>query len=564
MTDLKKENKAFYFATIFLRSLQQASVKHIIISPGSRSTPLTLAAAALPALKKHIILDERSAAFFALGIGKATNQPAALVCTSGTAVANYYPAVIEARMSGVPLLLLTADRPAKLIKAGANQAINQQHIFGEYPVFFHDVGEPMMEESDLSRLSKLASRAFHYTKSRQGPVHLNFPFSKPLEPETSFVAATLDENKDISSSPVPKKASSFRFDNNILKAFNKAEAPVIIVGQLTPKATLNAIFNLAKKLNAPVLSEQGICLPGYAIQGFEGFLRDDARKKKLAPDLILRFGRQPASKSVLQAITYWKPDQHIYISDSSNPSNIAHTNTGTVDWDGSEFETGKIIPKPNTWLKKWEKTEKDYFKKTVALFSDQPQLTDGHIYHHLAPLIPDNWFVFVSNSFPARDRSMFGRWGTQKIFTNRGASGIDGITSTAIGVNAGGNQPGVLFTGNLAFLHDTNALLNAAKLNQPMIVVVINNQGGSIFRMLPIAEHDQYFSTYFETPQQADITALSKSYGIHCKRVKNIRELKKIDLQQLAANSPSKLIVLECKTDADASMKIRKELWGES
>lgn len=568
MIDIKSENKAFVWASVFLQSLQQAGMSHVVISPGSRSTPLTLAAAALPGIKTHVILDERSAAYFALGIGKATNQPAALICTSGTAVANYYPAVIEARMSSVPLLCLTSDRPPHLRNTGANQAIDQLNIFGSYSVFFQDVGEPVMKRNDLNRLSKLAGKAVFHSRGQQGPVHLNFPFSKPLEPVPSFLDSSREKTKEFIADSTDivheKQTATFQFDDETLHQLQSSSKPLIIAGQLAVKSSLEAIFSLAQTLNAPVLSEQGIEDPEYAIQGFEGFLRNKNNKTRLEPDFILRFGRQPASKNLLQAIKRWKPDRHIYLSDSFQQVDVKNTTTLFAEWNGSDFDINGITPKKEDWLQKWKHKEQNYFDRSSKILEDTSSLTDGHIYHHLVPQIPDDWSIFISNSFPARDRSMFGRWGTQKTFTNRGASGIDGITSTAMGVNIGLNQPGILFTGDLAFLHDTNALLNAKKLNQPLVVVVINNNGGSIFRMLPIADHSDYFSPYFETPQKADITALTTSYGIGAKTIQKLDDLKEIKLQNLISESISKLVVLECQTDPDASMKLRKKLWDKS
>lgn len=568
MTDIKSENKAFFWASVFLQSLQQAGVSHAVISPGSRSTPLTLAAATLPEIKTHVVLDERSAAFFALGIGKATKQPAALICTSGTAVANYFPAVIESRMSGVPLLCLTSDRPAHLRSTGANQAIDQLNIFGSYPVFFHDVGEPVMKRDDLNRLSTLAAEAVFYATDQQGPVHINFPFSKPLEPEPSFLDSSRKNRKEFIADSTgvfqQEQKPAFQFDDDTLHKLQSSDQPLIIAGQLAAKSSLKAIFSLAHTLNAPVLSEQGVEDPGYTIQGFEGFLRNENHRNQLEPDFILRFGRQPASKSLLQAIERWQPHHHIYLADSFQQVDVKDTTTHFTEWNGKPFNTDDITLKKKDWLQKWKRTERTYFKQSEQFLEKSTVLTDGHVYHYLVPQIPDGWFICISNSFPARDHSMFGQWSTQKTFTNRGASGIDGITSTAMGINAGLDQPGILFTGDLAFLHDTNALLNAQKLKQPLVVVVINNNGGSIFRMLPIADHSDYFLPYFETPQKADITALSKSYGVITKLIGDLDALKEIDLLNLVSEAGSKLTILECQTDPDASMRLRKKIWDKT
>jgi 2-succinyl-5-enolpyruvyl-6-hydroxy-3-cyclohexene-1-carboxylate synthase len=184
---VKKQDRAFFWATTFLRELHACGVSQLVISPGSRSTPLTIAAYAHPGLKTHVVLDERSAAFMALGMGKSQGKPAGLVCTSGTAAANYYPAIIEARHSGVPLLVLTADRPPHLRNIGASQAIDQVKLFGDYPVFFHEAGEPVLEQQDVNRLKSVAAQSVSASLNRKGPVHINFPFRKPLEPDPGFV-----------------------------------------------------------------------------------------------------------------------------------------------------------------------------------------------------------------------------------------------------------------------------------------------------------------------------------------------------------------------------------------
>ncbi len=560
------QNKAFYWAVTFLKELAAKGLKHAVISPGSRSTPLVLAAASLPQLKKHVILDERSAAFLALGIGKAANTPAALICTSGTAVANYFPAVIEAKKSGVPLLLLTADRPPQLQGTGANQTINQQHIFGEFPVDFQDTGLPSTKKNDLESLKKLAVRSFDNSIKKHGPVHLNFPFQKPLEPGRQFLQSINKKNqKSVQEriSTVDKKdLKCFHFNKKIVQLINTSGRPLIIVGQLAPSTKLIDIYELAKQLNAPVLSEQGVIDPDFFIQGFDGFLRNERNLKALEPDLIFRFGRQPASKSLLEAIKNWQPKKHIYLSETGQRSEIENAVTDCMEWKGKSFNNNSFHKKDSKWLQKWKEAEYDFNEMKKTALEHNSDLTDGYIYQTLSPAIPEDWFVFISNSLPARDQSLFGEWKTQNTFTNRGASGIDGITSTAMGVNIGLNEPGVLFIGDLAFLHDTNALLNKKVINEPLIIIVINNQGGSLFRMLPITEHKQHFTPYFETPQEANIAELAAAYDLKAKTVKTIKELKILDLKKMADQVDSKLQIIECQTNPDASMKLRNKLWN--
>ncbi|TYP95003.1 2-succinyl-5-enolpyruvyl-6-hydroxy-3-cyclohexene-1-carboxylate synthase [Fodinibius salinus] len=563
MTDLKPGNNSFYWSTVFFRQLQSFGVQNVIISPGSRSTPLTLAAAANNYLKKHVILDERSAAFTALGIGKATNIPAVLVCTSGTAVANYYPAVIEAKQSGIPMIVATADRPEELVAKGANQAINQQHIYGNYPVFYKDIGEPA--NGSIGTLKELTKQAFQASRQNQGTAHLNFPFRKPLQPDPDFLQKITSENRKLTpQSSVSNSSKEINIDltdslsQNIIQT---AERPLIIVGQLSASSSSEPIFALAEKLQAPVISEYGHPESDCDIQGFDGFLRSSENIEELKPDLILRFGLQPASKSVLQAVRQWHANHHIYFADTDRNIDIFNTTTKRIQWDGKTFDTSNTSQKPDQWLEKWKQAEQSFFEQAQSMADDIEPLTDGHIYQQILPDIPDEHTIAISNSFPARDQSLFARFGRQSIVTNRGVSGIDGVTSTAIGATIGSQKPLVLFTGDLAFLHDSNALLNHQLVDQPLVIIVINNSGGSIFRMLPIADQEEYFEPYFETPQAADISSLTTSHNIPYQKIDSRSKLLNFDVSDWIAQHPG-CSVVECTTNTDASMKLRNRLWN--
>lgn len=568
MTDLKGGNESFYRSTTFLRELYRQGLRHIIISPGSRSTPLSLAAAALPALNKHVILDERSAAFTALGIGKATARPAMLVCTSGTAAANYYPAVIEALQSGVPLLVATADRPARLRNTDANQTINQLNLYGNFVCEFFNVEREAGPGEDQTEVKKTARQSFQKAIEYPGPVHLNFPFDKPLEPDPDFLEKIYRENIKIQDGVTdrPKsKENSFQFPAEVEKIVEKARKPLIIIGQLPANKDIKPIYRLAQDLGAPVLSEQGIVEKGVAVQGFEGFLRNEQTRSNLQPDLLLRFGLQPAAKSLLLALDNWSPNHHIYLTSSSNPRETALSVSHTLPWDGREFSLKGITPSPDGWLNKWKQEEQHFAKRKQETIREMTELTDGQVYEHLSGQIPGDWTLFFSNSFAARDRSMFGNWSTQSVYCNRGASGIDGISSTAIGVAIGSGKPGILFTGDLAFLHDTNALLNQKLLRKPLVLAVINNRGGSIFRMLPIAGYSNYFTDYFETPQHADFGKLAAGYGLPFKRIDSSKGLENFDLNKFVKKSDPccYLHIVEFQTNPDSSMELRRRLWGE-
>jgi 2-succinyl-5-enolpyruvyl-6-hydroxy-3-cyclohexene-1-carboxylate synthase len=519
-----------------------------------------MAAAINDQLQKHVILDERSAGFTALGIGKSTNVPAVLICTSGTALANYYPAVIEARKSGIPMLLCTADRPPRLRSTGANQTANQLNVFGDYPVFFHEVGEAVMEGEDLARLKMLGRQAVTVSKEQRGPVHLNFPFRKPLEPDPDFLKEVAEENSRIKTPETSQTYTSIRLRGEIIRAISNAEKPVVIVGPKAPMDDTDSISNIANRLACPVLSETMIDTPNV-IRGYEGFLRDESLLRKLEPDLILRFGFQPTSKSLEWGLRKWKPAHHYHFASTNSWQDATFSEAEYIPWKGKMIEIENLPSfTDNNWLNQWKKTETDFHSYAQKTILEQSALTDGSIYHYLTPQIDDG-FIAVSNSFPARDIHLFGRHSSKiPLFLNRGVSGIDGITSTAFGLSIGLQKAGVLFTGDLAFLHDANALLNHKFIHHPLTIVLINNSGGSIFRMLPIAQYEEYFRPYFETPQSANIETLVSSYGLPYQRIDSLAELQKVDLRSWQEKNPE-ASVIECQTNADASMKLRKKFW---
>lgn len=565
MTDSHAGNTAFKWTSVFFRTLQNLGVQHIVISPGSRSTPLTLAAAANNRLTKHVILDERAAAFTALGIGKASNVPAVLICTSGTALANYYPAVIEARQSGIPLILATADRPPHLRSTGANQAIDQLKIFSDYPVFFHEVGEPTTTTADYDRLEMLGKQAVTISREKRGPVHLNFPFRKPLEPEPEVLKKQSQKNSETEVSEVelnPSSTYSLQLADSIQQSISKAQRPLIVIGPIAPQDDVDSIANLAGQISAPILSESAIDHP-HTINKFAGFLQNEELLENLAPDLILRFGFQPTCKGLELGLKNWNPKKHYHFTSTDQWQDATALGGERIPWMGKSIGWNDLNSSANTnWLNKWQSAEERFKVFYEQSMDNESALTDGAVYRYLTPQISSDWFLAVSNSFPARDILLFGEQNSGiPVYLNRGVSGIDGVTSTAIGLSLQQQKPGVLFTGDLAFLHDTNALLNNKKINHPLTVVIINNSGGSIFRMLPIEQYEQYFNTYFETPQSVNIEQLANSYEVPYQCVDSLSALEDIELSEWMSENTS-VSIIECKTDPDASMKLRKELWN--
>lgn len=564
MLENEPQNLAFHWSTEFVRTLFEEGIEHAVISPGSRSTALTLAFSAHSGFKKHIGIDERSSAFFALGLAKAHGKPAVLVCTSGTALANYFPAVVEAAQSGIPLIILSADRPSHYRGLGASQTIDQLKIFGNYSVFFHEVGEPDLHARSLKRLRLAASQSVQLSMERSGVAHLNFPFSKPFEPDTKYLKQVEFENEKQARRPSPKyeqSRSSVELGETFWSDVISAEKPLIVVGPTSPHHSLDFITPLARALDAPVLAEPGsnVSSSRHTIQGFDGFLRNPDNWDYLEADLILRFGMQPVSKALNNYLD--KLDTVMQIS-------FMHPNQwtdGTLSSQKQILLDGELaIPEvtgaaDKEWIKTWRKVEKSFKSfREEQLYPSSP-ITDGYVFSKISETQPKKSFVFLSNSFPVRDMSLFGEFDGKEIHVNRGAAGIDGIISTAIGMSVKQDKPGFLMIGDIAFLHDTNGLLLSAQVDRPLVIIVLNNGGGTIFRMLPVHQIKEKYTTYFETPQRTKIAALCRAHNIDHTLISKPEQI---------IPTFDKLIerkgvhVMECMTGADESMELRHALWN--
>ncbi len=546
-------------------SLYEQGVRHVVLSPGSRSTPLTLAFANHPGFDKTVVLDERSAAFIALGIGKESGIPAVLICTSGSAAANYYPAIIEAKESGAPLIVLTADRPPHLRGIGSSQTIDQIKLFGDQAVFFHESGEPVDQEIDIQRISLAAKQAVNDAIRIGGASHINLPFRKPLEPTEDQLDDAIESMSKASSAKHTKPAEISRtvhFNEELSTLFNQSEKPLIIAGPANHHQSLaKSAIELRDKLSAPFILEPGSALSlENGLFRFEQFLRNKEYLNSLKPDLIIRIGDQPFTKSLLTTMDVWADVDVIHFSGREAWQDSAMSTKHRFVMDPNDtVDFASIEKKPATdWLKKWETLEK-YSELTLQdCLQKSPQLSDGHVFNHISNQFSDKWNVMISNSLPVRDMSLFGK-PTATQFVNRGTAGIDGVLSTGVGISRSSKKPTLCLIGDLAFLHDSNALLTLQKVKTPFVVMIINNQGGNIFRMLPIYDQNRSnYNEFFETPQNVDIEHLTKAHPIDYQKIDTFEELKKLTL----STDMSKPLIIECVTDSDESMRIRKELWG--
>ncbi|MGM0506819.1 MAG: 2-succinyl-5-enolpyruvyl-6-hydroxy-3-cyclohexene-1-carboxylic-acid synthase [Bacteroidota bacterium] len=578
-SELTGGNLNLHWTSRLIRSLWQHGVRRAILSPGSRSTPLVLATTLHPGYDHCTVLDERSAAFQALGEAKASGRPTLLICTSGSALANYLPAVIEAEQAGIPMILLTADRPPHLRGTGSSQTIDQLHFFGSHTTFFHELGEPRADDSSLKRLDLLAGQALSCATNPGGVVHLNLPFRKPLEPDRKQMELERERNRKQTENG-PQTAQTYGLSWNrqpadpmpddLLDQIRTARHPLLVAGTDAPFRHIGEwVARLQELTGLPVLAEPGAPLPDRVrtVDRLEPLLRNMMNGGP-EPDLVLRTGHTPYTRAILDFETWLGERTEIH---------TRHLHT-RQNWQQGEARIDRrdLLPRPlrisdeqarilgnpgdlretrERWIRWWE-TENEKAELSLSeTLARTPDLTDPAAVRAVCLSIAPGDRLVVSNSMTIRDltrvRPAFLPVGA--IRTNRGAAGIDGMLSTAIGLARASGDRVTLLTGDLAALHDSGALLSLAESKLPLRIVVLENGGGTIFRMLPVASLDRnLFHTHFETPQPTRISALAGAHRIP------VHSLQTVDrLQEILSSTIDGPELIECITDPDRSMEIR-------
>ncbi|TVP72631.1 MAG: 2-succinyl-5-enolpyruvyl-6-hydroxy-3-cyclohexene-1-carboxylic-acid synthase [Gemmatimonadales bacterium] len=555
----REENTARAAAVV--EALVECGVGLLVVAPGSRSTPLVLAAAREPRLATVVQVDERSAAFFALGAGKASGVPAAVLTTSGTAVANLVPAAVEADRSEAPLVLLTADRPPRLRDADANQVVDQLGILGG--VVRHQVelaaasGGAPVELDWVKRAVGDAVRAA--LGDPAGAVHLNVPFDKPLEPGASpDDAATLPRTDGAGPGSGPGSGPGKAELPRLLRrraapapeeldwlavALARARRPLLVGGRLPhPREAGPALLALARTLGsaaspAPLLADplSGARTGADAggLGGYDLLLSDAGLVEALAPDLVVRFGASPTSSRLLRAQEAWvRGGASLVVVDGgerskdhqalaarclrADPALAADALSGRIAGARREAkreggDTGE--PPPTRWTETWHRA--DRAARQAALEVARERGGEPGLVAALADALDEEDLLFVSSSMPIRDVDTFFAPPTPpRILANRGASGIDGIVSTALGAARATGRPLTLLVGDLALLHDSNGLLALSEVPGPVRIVVANNDGGGIFGMLPVSSHEPPFTRFFITPHGRDFSHLAALHGL--------------------------------------------------
>ncbi|MFP8891603.1 2-succinyl-5-enolpyruvyl-6-hydroxy-3-cyclohexene-1-carboxylic-acid synthase [Natrialbaceae archaeon A-CW2] len=562
-------NRSTLWGETLVEELAAGGLEAVCISPGSRSTPLTVAFAKHPDIRVFSHLDERSGAFFALGRARRTGEPTALVCTSGTAAANFHPAVIEAHQARVPLLVLSADRPPELRDSGANQTVDQVSLYGD-AVRWHaelPVSEP--DERAVRMLRTTAARALEQTTARPpGPVHLNCPFRKPLEPTTvpdsvpeTFETTLAGRGRDgpfVKRTPDDARLEpGSKTVREIAAALESATRPLLVAGPADPPVTAvgtDSVLDLAEAVGAPVLADplSGLRFGSHLERARESertgvFGGYDTYAESLpAPDVVVRWGASPTSKSLrnwlrdgdcrqflLDPAGEWR-EATFTATDlvTADPKAVLEGVTESVSSNTADQRVSATVdsndtdPGVNDWLEALETAETHHWQVCVDYCDhDSDRATadglEGSLLATVLERAPDPATVFVSNSMPIRDADRFGRPRSAEltVLANRGASGIDGITSTALGAGSATDDPLVLVTGDLALYHDSNGLLALERCDVDATIVVLDNDGGGIFHLLPIESFDPPFTDQFKTPHDLEFDALGDLYSFEVSQV---------------------------------------------
>ncbi|HEX5928242.1 MAG TPA: 2-succinyl-5-enolpyruvyl-6-hydroxy-3-cyclohexene-1-carboxylic-acid synthase [Solirubrobacterales bacterium] len=564
-------------SSAFVEELARGGLRHAVVSPGSRSTPLAVALWRAPEIEVTVLVDERSAAFFALGAAQASGEPVALLCTSGTALANYHPAVCEADESAVPLLVLSADRPPELRGIGAGQTIDQIKLFGSAVRWFCEVGTHAADDGGLLHYRSVACRALAAARgeTRPGPVHLNLPWREPLAPvpvenavsATDPLALQGREGRPLTAvTRVDVEPSAFLLDE-VAGHIGDAISGVIVAGRQLDPELREPLAHLARVSGFPVLAEptsQLRCGPhdrSRVVAAYDLLLRDEHFARSVVPDFVLRFGAMPTSKP-LRAWLAASGASEIAIDPDGGWNEPTNRAAAILRADPTELASGwaarleglegRERPAPQ----RWTAAEAAAQGALDGALRDGTGLSEPGLHRALGGAHRDGDLVYTASSMPIRDQEAFlPAAGTDALFlSNRGANGIDGLVSSGIGAAHASGRPTTIVTGDLGLLHDLGGLAALREVSIPVRIVVIDNGGGGIFHFLPqesSLDSDE-FEALLGTPRGVDVAKAAALFGLPHRRLESLDRLP----EALAAGTG----LIEVKTDRRTNVEAHREL----
>lgn len=536
----------------------QLGIRHAVFSPGSRSTTMAMLFTEHEGFETYMNIDERSASFMALGIAKAHKEPTVLVCTSGSAVAHYLPAILEAQYSGVPLIVLSADRPHTLLHVGAPQTVDQQKIFGTAVNYFEELAVPQ-ESHYYTYPRQVARKAYMKAMdTKKGPVHINVPLFEPLVPELSrnhFEAGR-------SSFKVVKPNYSDIFacgeGNNLLERYERI---LILAGPQIDIDEAEMIRSFGESLQAPILADplsnvRGCDTSKVVISTYDALLAGQSLWHELKPDCVIQFGQIVVSKRVQQMVASWDNVEYIEVNptmDSMNPTGKTTMHMqASIDVFTNLYGVKNDSP---AYLGKWQHLE-TAGKQKLGTAIEEPSCFEGRTIRELQQHISDNAQVLIANSMSIRDFDYFWFSGESKavLYGNRGVNGIDGTISTALGLAVNG-RPTYLVTGDLSLFHDLNGLAVAKTHNLNLTIILHNNDGGGIFEYLP-QKGTKHFDYLFSTSQGLDYSGAAKLYGCGYTKISSPNELSFV-LAKIGQESG--VHIIEIPTNREYSRELHKK-----
>lgn len=559
------------WADLLVEELVRGGVELFCLSPGSRSTPLTIAVANNPRAKHVMHFDERGSAFVALGHARATGKPACWITTSGTAVANGLPAIVEANVDGVPLIALTADRPPELRNTSANQTIDQTSIFGDQIRWKFDIPAPSIEVAPTF-VQTLAAQSIHRSTFPPGPVHLNMMFREPFVSETRTPKSNLTPLVQPDGSPYTRYSASLGFNEQdvaeVASKLSEIEKGLVIAGRLRTQEDARAAEALAEKLNWPLIVDvcsglrSGESIPNrvvaaeYVLSGIFGMGQE--------PEAVVYLGQPAVSKELMLFLA--GSGAYPYVVVHEGPQRIDPTHqvshrfqASVADWAMAVAE--KVVGHaPDEWIYQWSAAGMVVQIELGSMLDEEEVISEPAVAMKIGSMLPPKHVIVVGSSMPIRDLDIFmeERSLERLIFANRGASGIDGTIATAVGVAMGLNRPVTVLLGDLSLLHDLNSLALLRRQDIPPITVVaINNDGGGIFNFLPIAEHGEVFEPMFGTPHGITFKHAAELFGLDYANPDSMSRLRSTISELTTSGKPS---LIEINTDRTENRKLHQRV----
>lgn len=574
---LNPPNLNYLWGELIIEELVRNGVDQFVISPGSRNAPLVMAAAQNPKAKSTIHTDERGAGFFALGYARSSHKPAVLIATSGTANANYFPAVAEACQSATPLLLLTSDRPVELWETGALQTMDQSSLYGKYVRWFFDFPAPQLEISPRFVLTTIDQAVHRANGHPCGPVQLNCQFREPLSPIESGIdfsgyLQTISGWRQAEKPYTIYSESRSRISGTELSQIREiaggSRRALIVAGPMADSRGNSNILRAAERLQWPVLADLASGLrfapePAQNVLALHDYLLRNTRfAEKVKPDLIVHFGGPPASKLLSQFLAR-SQSEYIYIDDSPQRMDPDHVVSRRVVMGPADFFDLLLeqdLAAPSGLLDVFKRGEEIAAAALDAFIRAQETCSELSTARLIIKNLPSGHNLFLANSMPIRDAEGSGIKREASIQTgcNRGVSGIDGSVASAAGFASGNGRPTTLILGDLAMLHDLNSLLLARNSHSQIIIVVLNNNGGGIFSFLPIASENPHFENFFATPNNLTFEKAASLFDLsyHCPSTN--RDFEMLYLETL---SSSKSALIEVKTEREANRRQHQRVW---